>query len=55
MSEESISTVPSSQTKLGALTTGLIALKRSKWRKTETCWCSKAMPIRLSEMATRRT
>ena len=55
MSVESMSAAPSSHTSVGAFTTGLMPRKRSKWRKTETDWCSKGMPMSFIEIATRRT
>jgi hypothetical protein len=55
MSVESMSTVPSSQMRLGAFTTGLIARNSSKWRKTETERCSNGTSISFMETAQRRT
>src|SRR5450755_121763 len=55
ISVESIRTSPSSQTKVGALTTGLMAANASKARKTEIGRCSNGRPSSLSEMATRHT
>ena len=52
---ESIGTEPSSQMKLGAFTTGLIARNCSKWRNTETGRCSNGTPISFMETAQRRT
>ena len=55
MSVESMSTVPSSHTSVGAFTTGLMPRNWSKLRKTERDRCSKGRPISFREMATRRT
>ena len=55
MRVESIRTTPSSRISVGALTTGLICWNCSKWRNTETDSCSRSMPRRLAEIATRRT
>ncbi len=55
MSVESISTVPSSQTSVGAFTTGLMPRNCSKVLNTETDRCSKGTPSSRSEMAARRT
>ncbi|MNY20873.1 hypothetical protein D3C86_1543860 [compost metagenome] len=55
ISEESISTMPSSQTSEGALTTGLIARNCSKVLNTDTDSCRNGMSSNASEMAARRT
>ncbi|MNT96116.1 hypothetical protein D3C72_2381280 [compost metagenome] len=55
ISVESISTTPLSQTSEGALTTGLMAWKRSNSRKTDTDSCVNGNPSRRSEIAVRRT
>src|SRR5216684_5866811 len=55
MSVESISTVPSSHTSEGALTTGLIRRNCSKVLKTEIDRCSNGRPSNWSDTATRRT
>src|SRR5690348_12797269 len=55
ISEESTSTQLSSQTSVGALTSGLISRNVSKSRNTESERCSKGMPSIRSEIAARRT
>src|SRR5258706_7791386 len=55
MRVESISTVPSSHTSEGALTTGLIRRNCSKVLKTEIDRCSNGRPSNWSDTATRRT
>jgi hypothetical protein len=52
---ESMSTVPSSVTAVGALTTGLIAAKSSQLRKTDSASCVNFRSMSVSEIATRRT
>ena len=55
ISAESISTVPSSHTSVGALTTGLMRLNWSKVLNTDSGSCSNGMPSRRSAIAVRRT
>ena len=52
---ESISTVPSSQTSVGALTTGLMRANASKVLNTEIDACSNGTSSSRSVIATRRT
>src|ERR1700748_1373484 len=55
ISAESISTVPSSHTSVGALTTGLMRLNWSKVLNTDSGSCSNGISSSRSAIATRRT